>query len=247
VAKVEALFDYDFANVQSLNNALVSKRNGHGPPCAISENRVSFHGGIMGVRKYLLFFAVIALSFQNCAKVKMTEAEPSQIENAKGVMDYPTDADEPEAPVVPGGPTPVVTNEPKTPEVPYVPPKPPSPPKPTGKFICVHRAGTPTVVEDLYEKWSDGSVSLKEKCSDWHSTVKENHGYNCGAPAGYPINQGFSACCPMGSVTVNGRCLPEVGLGESCYADANCKAGLKCRDDLADTNTYRRRICQPAR
>lgn len=169
----------------------------------------------------------LALAFQNCSNTKFATQEFSQNEKVKSPTDVPrqiasTNNDDNKSPATTN------TNLPSAPTSTTTITTAPATPVATGKFYCLHRGGASDVTQDVYEQFSDGSFTLKERCSDWHSTVKENHGYNCGTVAGYPINGGFASCCPQGSVTVNGRCAPEAGLGEACFADANCKAGLAC-------------------
>lgn len=117
------------------------------------------------------------------------------------------------------------------------------PPAPTGKLECQSRPGADQIVQDLYEKWSDGSLKLKESCS-LATSQRANRGFNCGKITDGPYpNVGDidsqPSCCPSGRVTVNGLCMPIVGVGGTCFANANCQDGLECGTDYANpSNPY---------
>ncbi len=87
--------------------------------------------------------------------------------------------------------------------------------------------------DDIYEKFSDGTYKLKEKCSLWQST-KPNPGLNCGAKisgtSGADIGSIITpiTCCETGRVSINGLCETENDLGGYCYAASQCKAGQEC-------------------
>jgi hypothetical protein len=136
--------------------------------------------------------------------------------------------------------------------------KSPAPPVFTG-LVCLHRVGgSPKPIEyiapgdstasplmerrqDIYEKYSDGSYKLKTECKDpemWHST-KENPALNCGAKISGTSGADTGdildpfTCCEKGRVSIGGLCETENGLGEYCFADAQCKAGLTCNKSVS--------------
>jgi hypothetical protein len=90
------------------------------------------------------------------------------------------------------------------------------------------------VRQDIYEKYSDGSYKLKKECTNMWQSTKENPALNCGskisgtsgADTGV-ILEAFT-CCETGRVSIGGLCETENGLGEYCFADSQCRAGLTC-------------------
>jgi hypothetical protein len=120
---------------------------------------------------------------------------------------------------------------------------PQQPPKPTGKFSCeVRDISVTNIVEDLYEVWSDGSKRKVETCSNWQSQ-RQNRGFNCGKLTdgiydAWTTMAQQPTCCPVGKVTVNGKCMPIAQLGQACYGSMNCADGLECNSFIKSPSGY---------
>ena len=112
-----------------------------------------------------------------------------------------------------------------------------APPQPTGEFTCEVRDMNVThLVEDLYEKWTDGSKRKVETCSNWQSQ-RQNSGFNCGKMTNgiYDAMTTIApqkSCCPQGKVVVNGLCMPIAQLGQACFGKMNCADGLECNSNI---------------
>lgn len=126
---------------------------------------------------------------------------------------------------------------------------PAQPPQALDVFKCQMREGQiEQKVEDLYQKWSDGTYKKVETCSNWHIT-RDNASWNCGKimrgiyGAGAPT-AAQPSCCPQDYTVTNGICHPIAQRGEACFGPLDCADGLECDTDRTSDSTPYDRTCQ---